>query len=77
MTVVWIVFAAVLAAGGYYVECAVWPFGPCQRCKGQGRRVSPAGKHFGFCRRCGGSGKGLRVGRRVWNFVQRRRQAGQ
>jgi hypothetical protein len=66
--------AGLLLAGGYYIECAVWPFGPCRRCKGAGRHMSPAGKHWRPCRRCKGGGRRLRVGRRVWNFIQRRRR---
>lgn len=65
-------------AAAYYVECAVFPWGKCSRCKDSpGRLMSPDGKHWRACRRCKGTGKRLRVGRRVWNFVQRRRQAGQ
>ncbi|MFG2059650.1 hypothetical protein ACGFI9_37130 [Micromonospora sp. NPDC048930] len=69
--------AAVLLAAGYYVECAVFPWGKCLKCEGNGKKMSPAGKHWRPCRRCKGAGRRLRVGRRVWNFVQRRRQAGQ
>lgn len=65
-------------AVAYYVECAVFPWGKCSRCEGTpGRKVSPDGVHWRPCRRCKGTGKRLRVGRRVWNFIQRRREAGQ
>ena len=62
--------AFVLATLCYGVGCWFWPFGPCRRCKGTGKRRSPFSRAFGLCRRCHGDGRRLRIGRRVINSLR-------
>jgi hypothetical protein len=59
---------------GYLGTCAVWPFAPCRRCSGAGRFRSRLGRLYRLCRRCDGTGLRLRLGRRLWNAVQRLRR---
>jgi len=68
--------AALAAAAGYLLTCAVWPFTACPRCRGTGKARSPfAGTTWRSCRACRGTGTRLRVGRRMlnrWTTVHRR-----
>jgi hypothetical protein len=58
---------------GYLLACWLYPFGPCRRCGGSGKRRSPfGGRSFGLCRRCDGSGRRLRIGRHVLNYLRER-----
>jgi len=67
----------VLVWGGSYVfRCWWWPFGPCPRCEGAGKHLSPSGRYWRDCRRCKGRGRRLRLGRRVWNRLHRIEKAG-
>jgi hypothetical protein len=59
---------------GYAFACWVWPFKPCPRCHGSGKRRSPAGRAFRLCRRCEGTGRRLRVGRWLYNHFHRIRR---
>jgi hypothetical protein len=72
------VLLAVLAVGGalwHFVACALFPFANCKRCGGSGKTRSKSGRHFRACRRCKGTGRRLRIGRRVWNWLRRARDA--
>ncbi|MER7001700.1 hypothetical protein ABT297_01410 [Dactylosporangium sp. NPDC000555] len=56
---------------GYALACWLWPFVPCRRCKGDGkRRALFGGKAFGICHRCDGTGRQLRPGRRALNYLR-------
>ncbi|WP_426505421.1 hypothetical protein ACPPVO_47205 [Dactylosporangium sp. McL0621] len=56
---------------GYALACWLWPFVPCRRCKGDGkRRALFGGRAFGICRRCDGTGRQLRPGRRALNYLR-------
>jgi hypothetical protein len=59
----------------YAAECLFWPFKTCPKCKGTGRRQSPDGKAFGLCRRCKGSARRLRLGRWVFNVLNKFRKS--
>jgi len=67
--------AATVLAAGYLLACWIWPFAACLTCSGDGKRRSPSGKAWRTCKRCGGSGARLRIGRRVWNYLQGTREA--
>lgn len=56
---------------GYSALCALKPFGPCRRCKGQGE--PQVGK---TCPRCHGDRYRLRVGRRIHNRASALHRAG-
>jgi hypothetical protein len=56
---------------GYAVACWVWPFRPCRRCGGVGKRRSPSGRAFRYCPRCKGTGARLRAGRWLYNAITR------
>jgi hypothetical protein len=59
-----------LVAAGYALACWWWPFTSCPRCKGTGRSKSPTGKNWRKCRRCKGTATRVRLGRRVFNWLQ-------
>lgn len=52
----------------YSALCAVKPFGPCRRCKGEGERRGRRGR-MQPCRRCRTTGLRLRIGRRIHNYA--------
>ena len=52
---------------GYGVACWIWPFKPCRRCTGTGKRRSPTGRALRLCRPCRGTGLRLRAGRWLYN----------
>ncbi|OIJ89768.1 hypothetical protein BIV24_19305 [Streptomyces colonosanans] len=60
---------------GYVTVCASSPFGTCRRCRGFGFQFKQDRKgrlkRGRPCRRCDGHGKRIRVGRRLFNRVQR------
>lgn len=60
--------AVVVAVAAYAAACAFWPYAPCPRCAGTGKRKSPSGRYWRDCKRCKASGKRLRLGRRIFNF---------
>ena len=62
-----ILLAVLVWAIGYALACAIWPFGSCARCRGDGKLRSPSGKAWRRCKRCKGTGARLRIGRRVLN----------
>ncbi len=35
-----------------YLRAKLWPYVPCSKCGGTGKRMSPDGKTYGRCRRC-------------------------
>lgn len=74
----WTVLVGLLAAAllAYAASCAWWPFGKCGKCKGNGRLARSDGKVFRLCPRCGATGRRLRIGRRLWNAINHRRQEG-
>ena len=45
------------AVGGYTGSLYLWPFRPCMRCGGSGRRKGSNRKRFGECRCCKGTGR--------------------
>jgi hypothetical protein len=60
----------------YVASCVWWPFARCWLCDGSGRRTPRrTSRVFRNCWWCKGSGRRLRLGRRAWNAVQRRRKA--
>ncbi|MGD9525631.1 MAG: hypothetical protein AB7V44_02460 [Pseudonocardia sp.] len=61
---------ALAALAGYVIVCAVWPFGPCRRCSGTGKRRSPTGRYWRPCGRCGGSGRRVRLGRALYELIR-------
>ena len=64
---------AILAAGGYLVAAAVWPFTAHRRCNGTGKLRSPGGRAWRTCRGCKGTGRKLRSGRRVYETLRSKR----
>lgn len=72
----WGTLAGVLAVAAvvYAASCWWWPFAKCPKCKGLGRVFRKDGKVFRFCPRCAGTGRRLRIGRRLYNIVHRRRR---
>jgi hypothetical protein len=58
----------------YVVECWWFPFGRCWCCSGAGRHSRKDGRVWRDCRVCRGSGKRMRLGRRLFNAIQRRRR---
>ena len=67
----YVALVALGVAAVYVLECWVWPWRPCPRCEGSGRRYSPDGVHWRDCRRCRRTGQRLRVGRWMWNLIRR------
>jgi hypothetical protein len=55
---------------GYLLTCAIWPFGTCRRCHGDGTLRGPLGGRR-YCRRCQHTGLRIRVGRHLWNVLAR------
>lgn len=45
----------------------LFPFAPCLRCHGAGRRRR--GQYWRPCRWCQGTGRTVRLGRRIWHWV--------
>jgi hypothetical protein len=69
--------AALGYAAWYLLTCAVWPWGPCRRCRGTGHRYSPLGrKAFRLCPPCDGTGRRVRIGRRIWTYIRNEHQKG-
>lgn len=68
------VFTAIVIYAG---SCWMFPFARCRwrRCEG-GRRYRSDQKVWRDCRWCKGAGRRLRIGRRIFNAIQRRRRAG-
>lgn len=64
------------AALWYVIHCAFWPFAACWRCGGDGKFRSGSGRSWRRCRRCKGSGERVRLGRRIWDAIRQRRDAG-
>ncbi|GIH27937.1 hypothetical protein Aph01nite_62470 [Acrocarpospora phusangensis] len=66
-----LVLAAIVWLLGYATACALFPFGKCRRCNGEGRhpRRFALTKSSTWCRRCDTTGLRLRVGRRIWNHL--------
>ncbi len=65
------VFAiAAVSAAVYVFACWWWPFVPCPRCDGTGKRKAPMGRAFRPCRRCKGTARRLRLGRRLFNRLR-------
>lgn len=59
-----------VAGGGYWVACLLWPFAACRRCHGDGKSRSPSGRSWRLCKRCDGTGRRLRLGRHVINYLR-------
>jgi hypothetical protein len=70
------IVAALAVTLGYGLACWVWPFKPCPRCHGTGKKRSPSGRAFRACRRCDGTGARLRAGRWIYNQLSRLRREG-
>jgi len=58
----------------YALLCAAAPLGPCRRCHGHGRLPTPTpsrprpGRRE--CPRCHGTGRRVRIGRRIWIWIE-------
>jgi hypothetical protein len=72
----WLLLAAagLLAALVYAASCWLWPYTHCRRCHGLGHISRDDHKVFRLCRRCHGTGRRLRLGRRAFNHLARRRR---
>lgn len=57
-----LILIILLAIGGYTGSRYLWPFRPCMRCGGSGRRKGSNRKRFGECRRCKATGRLRRIG---------------
>ncbi len=68
--------AALGYAAYYLIACAIFPFGHCRRCRGDGKRRSPSRRTFRLCRRCEGTGRRVRIGRRVWTYLRNEHDTG-
>jgi hypothetical protein len=66
----------IIAVACYLLTCAIWPFGKCRRCNGEGKVKSPLGSAYRHCGRCQGSGLRIRLGRHVINHLRATRKAG-
>ena len=66
---------APFAGAGYMVACWLWPFAACRKCEGAGKFKTSSGRALRKCRRCKGSGERLRLGRKIWNYIQAKRKA--
>jgi DnaJ-class molecular chaperone len=59
-------------AGGCALLCASAPWTRCSKCSGAGRKPGHTGKLLRSpCRRCDGSGIRIRIGRRVFTWIDR------
>ncbi|WP_192808649.1 hypothetical protein [Actinomadura montaniterrae] len=47
------------------VSVYTYPFRPCRRCGGTGRKPGSTRRRFGPCNRCGGTGRTQRLGSRT------------
>jgi DnaJ-class molecular chaperone len=69
--------AVVVVTAGYVVACTVAPWGHCRKCHGLGRKTNRSGKVTrAWCRRCNGTGLRVRVGRRIWTWINREYREG-
>jgi hypothetical protein len=59
-----------LVVAGYAAVCWRWPFVPCPRSQGTGKRRSWWGGSFRDCRRCDGTARRLRTGQRVFTWLR-------
>lgn len=62
MTAVYLVLAAVVILGGWYVHVRLFPWRTCPRCGGRGR-IGASGVHRD-CARCRATGRVRRIGAR-------------
>ncbi|MFG1850826.1 hypothetical protein ACGFJT_03215 [Actinomadura geliboluensis] len=53
------------AALVWAVSVYTYPFRPCRRCQGTGRKPGSTRRRFGPCNRCGGTGRTQRTGSRT------------
>ncbi|WP_327008112.1 hypothetical protein OHA72_13055 [Dactylosporangium sp. NBC_01737] len=61
----------------YLLACAVFPFGACRRCKGDGKLRNPFSRRmFRLCPRCDGTGRRVRIGRRIYTYLNNERRKG-
>jgi hypothetical protein len=66
-----LLLAGLLWGVGYLVACWLYPFAPCRRCAGSGKRRAPWNRRaFRLCNRCDGDGHRLRTGRLVLNYLR-------
>jgi DnaJ-class molecular chaperone len=64
--------ALAVVTAGYALACAVAPWGRCRKCHGTGRRTLRSGRVTrAWCRRCNGTGRRVRIGRRLWTWINR------
>jgi DnaJ-class molecular chaperone len=62
--------ALAVITGGYALACTVAPWGRCRKCHGIGRKTTRSSKVArAWCRRCDGTGLRVRVGRRLWTWI--------
>lgn len=65
---------SVAAAGWYVIHCAWFPYASCLWCRGKARIRSSSGRSWRRCRACKGNGERVRLGRRVYDWIVRRRR---
>ncbi|MGH3985690.1 MAG: hypothetical protein ACRDTZ_00025 [Pseudonocardiaceae bacterium] len=68
-----VVVAGLLFAVGYGFACWFWPWTSCRRCEGAGRFRSPSGKNWRRCPKCKGKSSKVRLGRRIFDAVTKKR----
>lgn len=64
----WLALAVLLFIAWRLLLVWRFPYTPCHRCEGTGKKRS--GKYFRPCRRCDGTGRKIRLGRRVWDWTR-------
>jgi hypothetical protein len=64
----WVTLAVLGWVGWRQLLCWWFPFAPCRRCDGSGKRRS--GKYWRPCRRCKGTGRKTRLGHRIWDWTR-------
>lgn len=64
------IFALVLTAVGYLIDCKLYPYTRCRSCGGAKRHLSPSGADaWRHCTVCGGSGERDRLGRKILHVI--------
>jgi hypothetical protein len=65
-----LIVIAIIAAAGYLIHCAIWPYRACTKCDGHGKYPAPNGRTWRYCRHCDGIGGKIRPGRRALTHLK-------